>query len=145
MSNPTVQQKCDHPIVYCDGCGGGRKPLGIGVYSADCGIELSRQLDQSGTSNEAECLAAIAALEECKRRGFSRIRLLSDSQLVVNWANGVYAQRCRTAKRHIPKLQRLLREVEATIEWIPGRLNFADSYSRNLQERGIENADQQPC
>lgn len=121
----------DHfPVVYCDGCGGGGKRLAIGVYSADCGIEIGRQLDNFGTSNEAECLAVIAALEECKTKGITRIRLLSDSLLIVNWANGHWKQRCRTAELYVPRIQQLMSEVGAQIQWIPGKRNLADQYSR---------------
>lgn len=128
------------PKVYCDGCGGGpRKPLSIGVYSAECGIEISWRTDQYGTSNEAECLAAIAALEECKRRGISGIRLLSDSKLVVGWGNGRYGSgpyglKSRTARKYVPCLRQLLGEVEATIEWISGETNLADRCSRRRHQ-----------
>ncbi len=121
------------PKVYCDGCCEPGQPLGIGVFSAECGIEISLQLDQPGTNNVAECLGAITALQECKKRGITGIRLLSDSQLVVCWATGEYALKSRTARRYVPEIRRLLAEVEATIEWIPGSENRADKYSRNQQ------------
>jgi hypothetical protein len=35
------------PNVYCDGACEPGQPLGIGVFSADCGIEISLQLDES--------------------------------------------------------------------------------------------------
>lgn len=128
------QAREDHerrPKVYCDGCCEPNQPLGIGVYSADCGIEISLQLDQPGTNNVAECLGAITALEECKKRGIKGIRLLSDSQLVVFWTTGDYALKSHTAQKYVPEIRRLLTEVEATIEWIPGSKNLADKYSRN--------------
>lgn len=117
--------------VYCDGFYEPGQPLGIGVFSADCGIEISLQLYQSGTNNVAECLGAITALEECKKRGITGIRLLCDSQLVVYWTTGRYAQKSHTAQTYVPKIRQLLSEVGGTIEWIPGSKNLADKYSRS--------------
>jgi ribonuclease HI len=119
------------PKVYCDGCCEPGESLGIGVYSKDCGIEINFQIAQPGTSNVAECLGVITALKECKKRGITGIRLLSDSQLVVNWATGRYAQKSQTAQLYVPIIHELLSEVRASIEWIPGSQNLADKYSRN--------------
>jgi ribonuclease HI len=122
------------PKVYCDGACEPGQPLGIGVFSADCGIEISLQVDQRGTNNVAECLGAITALEECKKRGILGIRLLSDSRLVVYWTRGNYAMKSATARRYVPTIRRLLSEVGGVIEWIPGSQNLADKYSRGLQD-----------
>jgi hypothetical protein len=103
--------------------------MGIGVYS-DCGIELSRRVDMFGTNNVAECLAAVAALEEAKRRNMTDFVLCCDSQLVVCWANGDYALKSRTARQYVPRIRQLLAVCKATIQWVPGEQNLADSYSR---------------
>lgn len=131
--NP-CQGREPRPQVYCDGFYAPGQPLGIGVFSADVGIEISRQIDQPGTNNVAECLGAITALEECKTRGITGIRLLCDSQLVVYWTTGRYAWRSRTAHNYVPTIRRLLAEIGATIEWIPGKQNLADKYSRGLHD-----------
>jgi ribonuclease HI len=89
---------------------------------------------ERGTNNVAECLAAITALEECKKRGITGIRLLSDSQLVVCWTRGVYALRSATSRRYVPQIRQLLAEVGGVIKWVPGSQNLADKYSRGLQD-----------
>lgn len=121
--------------IYCDGCcePNPSSNMGIGVYS-DCGIEIARRLDQWGTNNVAECLAAIAALEEAERRGLRNILLLSDSALVVNWVRGDYALQSQTARQHVPTIRQLLQRVGGRIKWIPGTENLADRLSRQLVE-----------
>jgi ribonuclease HI len=122
-------EKYKQNSVFCDGCYQHRV-MGIGVYSEDLGIERSERLDQPGTCNVAECLAAIAALEEIKRKAIPYVTLYSDSQLVVCWTSGAYEMRSATAKKYVPTIRRLLEEARGRLAWVPGEKNPADWYSR---------------
>ncbi len=117
-------------IIYCDGC---CQPnpgtMAIGVYCDDPEIRISRVAGY-GTNNEAECLAAIAALEEAKRLGLSGIELRCDSRLVVGWARRKSKLKSKTARQCVPQIKSLLAEVGAHLTWIPGTINPADALSR---------------
>ncbi len=119
-------------IIYLDGCcePNPSNNMGIGVHSDDAEIHISERVDQYGSNNVAECLAAIRALEECRYRNLTSVRLLSDSQFLVGWIGGSYQLRSTTARTYVPKIQGLLREVDGSIGWIPGTVNLADGPSR---------------
>ena len=127
-----LTKQCAAQLVYCDGCYE-HGVIGVGVYSKDLGIGITKQLDGKGKGNAviAECLAAIAALDECIKREKTDILLLSDSMLVVNWANGRYRTKSQTARKYVPTIRDLMSQSNARIRWIPGRTNLADPYSRN--------------
>lgn len=118
-------------LTYVDGaCADG--VMGLGIYSEDLDIDLSVRLRQTGTNNVAECLAAIRACVELRRRGLFEATLLCDSQLVVNWVRGSCRMLSGTAQRYIPTLRALLLDRRSTIKWIPGSSNLADKPSRRL-------------
>jgi len=116
-------------VVYCDGCCEGGV-MGIGVYSEALGIDISKRMEQQGTSNVAECLAAIEALQEVNRQEVSGVTLCTDSELVARWVSGRYRALSATARTYVPEIRRLLEQVGGTIRWIPGSENRADANSR---------------
>lgn len=121
--------------VYCDGsCEPNPGRMGIGVYCNAPQIEISREVG-SGTNNIAECLAAIAALEEARRLHLTGFTLFSDSMLVCNWVRGVFQCRSSTAQKYVPHIRELASEMKAEMRWCPGHSNPADPLSRRQTEQ----------
>jgi len=82
-------------LAYADGaCRGNPGPMGMGVLIVNPkGNVVHKQSDAmpSGTNNQAEYLAAIAALEQAQRLGARRVELRMDSELVVRQLIGQYS------------------------------------------------------
>lgn len=117
--------------LYCDGaCEPNPGKMGIGVFCEAPKIEISAAVG-SGTNNKAECLAAIAALEEADLQNLSGFLLFSDSQLVCNWTTGSFQCRSAVAQKYVPEIRRRLDELGGKIRWCPGHLNPADALSRH--------------
>jgi ribonuclease HI len=127
------ERKVELTEVYVDGCcePNPSTNIGIGVYTDDWVISETPSPPVRGTSNVAECLAAIRALEECRRRGVKGVRLLTDSQLLTRWVNGTYQIKSATGRRYVPAIRELLAQVSGSIRWIPGKENKADAPSRH--------------
>jgi len=102
-------------VAYCDGGSRGNPgPAGFGVYIQDStGIvlaELSQYLGKR-TNNYAEYSALLAALEFALAKGHTRLRVVSDSELMVKQIKGQYRVNSpelrplfEEAKRRIPLL-----------------------------------------
>ena len=119
--------------VYCDGaCEPNPGNVYVGVYCADPRIEMARKMEVYGTNNVAECLAAIAALEECKRLNLVGVELLSDSALVIGWTRGSFEWKSATPFEYVPKIRQLLEDVQGRMLWVPGKKNLADKFSKLL-------------
>lgn len=91
---PSKAMLLDEAKIYTDG--GSRGNPG----KSACGYVISglddKVIEKSGfylgiaTNNQAEYFGFLKALERARELGISKIRLFSDSQLVVNQMNGVY-------------------------------------------------------
>jgi len=96
-------------VVYADGASRGNPgPSAIGIVLFDPeGHELHRAGRRlgSGTNNEAEYKAAVAALEAALGVGASHVELRMDSELVVRQLTGRYRVR---NPRLIPLYKRIL-------------------------------------
>ena len=90
-------------IAWIDGASRGNPgPAGIGVYIEGKGgetlSEVSEYLGDSYTNNQAEYLALVRALKECRRLGAKEVEVRSDSQLLVRQMNGRYRVRSDNIK-----------------------------------------------
>ncbi len=110
------------PVVYCDGGCLGNGTTGSEAYgSVAFPGEYPEQYEYGigRTNNEAEYLALIDALEGVRARGLKDVKVLMDSQLVVEQVSG----RWRVHKVHLRPLHQeacgLLRETGARVEWAP--------------------------
>lgn len=74
--------------------------------------ELCRYLGQT-TNNVAEYEALLMGLEEVLRLGGRRLRVQSDSQLLVRQLNGLYRVKDEKLRRLYPKALALLHQLEA--------------------------------
>lgn len=72
-----------------------------------------------GTSNVAEYRALIAGLEECLRKDVKVVRVIGDSQLVVNHVRGTWKAKNDTLIQHLSRVQNLLERFEGwSIKWV---------------------------
>lgn len=80
--------------AYCDGGSRGNPgPAGYGVYIEDAGGKVLAELSQylgKRTNNFAEYSGLLAALEFATRNGHPRLRVVSDSELMVKQMKGQY-------------------------------------------------------
>jgi ribonuclease HI len=99
--------------------------------------ELSRYLGQA-TNNVAEYEGLLMGLEALRALGKKRIRVQSDSQLMVRQLNGEYRVKDEKLKTLFQKAVTLLRQFEAyRIVHVPRELNkLAD----RLANKGIDEA-----
>lgn len=74
-------------------------------------IALSKRVGKV-TSNEAEWLAFLEALRLAKREGFSKLVVITDSQLLLKQWNGSYKVRAP----HLQKLHKKARDLAMTFE-----------------------------
>ncbi len=113
-------------VAYCDGGSRGNPgPAGFGVYIQDASGRVLAELSQylgTRTNNYAEYSALLGALEFAIAKGHKRLRVVSDSELMVKQIKGQYRVNSpelrplyEEAKRRIPQLdhfqiQHVLRE-----------------------------------
>lgn len=103
-------------IVWIDGAARGNPgPSGIGVHIEDGAggalKELSEYLGGDYTNNQAEYIALIRALEECRALKVDEIEVRSDSQLLVRQMNGRY----RVRSDNIRDLHEKARKIESDL------------------------------
>jgi len=94
----------DELVAYCDGGARGNPgPAALGVsLQAPDGTEIeaiSRYIGE-GTNNVAEYSAVLVALQRAAELGARRVRVISDSQLVVEQLNGRY----KIKRAHLQRL-----------------------------------------
>ena len=77
------------------------------------------------TNNVGEYKALIFALERAKMLGAKQVEILTDSQLVVNQVNGVWACRAKHLLPFMIKARELAQELQAIISWIPREESLA--------------------
>jgi probable phosphoglycerate mutase len=92
-----------------------------------------------GTSNEAEYLGLLAALEACVSHGVKKVRIHSDSQLVVKHVNGAYQAKKPELMKMLKMAQALLDKFEDwSLKWIPRKENkVADALVQQVLD-GVE-------
>jgi ribonuclease HI len=128
-------------LVHFDGAC--QPPRGGGVSAYGFTIEGALEHDDHGlavppgaphsTNNVAEYVAAIAALEWLRGRGFKGVVVLhGDSQLVIRQMTGEYEVRVEHLKAYHQHLRRLTEEfAEVRFVWIPRSENErADTLSK---------------
>ena len=94
--------------VYIDGASRGNPGLawiGIVIVQPSLRRKEYREFIGIATNNQAEYKAMIKALELLKAMGISRVRIFSDSQLLIRQLNGEYKVRS-------PGLKKLFHEVK---------------------------------
>jgi ribonuclease HI len=102
-------------VAYCDGGSRGNPgPAGFGVYIQDASGRVLAELSQylgARTNNYAEYSALLSALEFAIAKGHKRLRVVSDSELMVKQIKGQYRVNSpelrplyEEAKRRIPQL-----------------------------------------
>ena len=133
----TVTRKDGLFVLYADGaCRGNPGPMGMSaiVYGPDGVLERERYFSlPEGTNNQAEYLAAIAALEEAREAGAQRVELRMDSELVVRQLNGEYRVKNGSLWPLYVRAQELLTGFdEATVRHIPRAENREADRRANL-------------
>lgn len=126
--------------VFVDGAARGNPgPAGMGVvFRQEKGPILFTLKEYLGeaTNNVAEYRALLAALREAARRGFKRLRIHTDSQLMQRQLNGIY----RVRQPHLLSLyQQALRDLTGLEQYeilhVPRELN---KEADELANRAIE-------
>jgi ribonuclease HI len=139
-----MSELADEWLLMVDGAARGNPgDAGCGAVILDSNgavvKELSRYLGHA-TNNVAEYEGLLMGLEALLRLGKKRIRVQSDSQLLVRQLNGEYRVKDEKLKALFQKAMSLLRQFEAyRIVHVPRELNkLAD----RLANKGIDEAKQ---
>lgn len=98
----TTPSSTDVVTLHIDGASlGNPGPAGIGALFTDAQgatlLELHKYLGET-TNNVAEYLALVYALHEAARRGWSRLAVKTDSELLARQMNGQYKVRDATLR-----------------------------------------------
>lgn len=98
----TASSSTDTITVFIDGASlGNPGPAGIGAAFIDAQgqtlLELYKYLGET-TNNVAEYLALVYALHEARSRGWSRLAVKTDSELLTRQMNGQYKVRDATLR-----------------------------------------------
>ncbi|HRT26720.1 MAG TPA: ribonuclease HI family protein [Syntrophales bacterium] len=101
--------------LYTDGACRGNPGLGgIGVVFKDEQgniVGTIKGFIGSCTNNEAEYQALIAGLKEAVRRGYSRLSIYMDSELVVKQINGAYRVKSKNLSEYFQEVKDLLSAI----------------------------------
>lgn len=90
----------------------------------DTVVEKSGYYMGVATNNQAEYLGMIKGLERCRDLGINKIRLHSDSQLVVNQMNGFYKVKNQELAPLHQQLKQLAQSFEkVSFSYVPRELN----------------------
>jgi ribonuclease HI len=91
---PAAGPAADWIVAYCDGGSRGNPgPAGFGVYIQDgTGRVLAEESQYLGvrTNNFAEYSALLSAIQFALSHGYRRLRVISDSELIVKQMKGQY-------------------------------------------------------
>lgn len=129
-------------IANCDGGSRGNPgPAGYGVYIQDSAGDKIAELDEflgQRTNNYAEYSGLLAALEYALQHGHSRLRVISDSELMVKQIKGQYKVNSpelrplyEEAKRRIAKLESF--DIQHVLR---GKNRHADRLANLAMDRG---------
>ena len=112
----------------------GRIGIGVVIYDNEKGIvKKYSRVGQVQTSNFAEYVALIVALEEAEKLGYKKISLYSDSQLMVRQIQGLYEVSHPNILPLYKIAKSLLEEFEYTIQHISRTENYvADELSKQF-------------
>lgn len=133
----------DRLSVCSDGAARGNPgPAGIGAVARDDSgtvlVELSEYLGET-TNNVAEYYALIRALEEAEPLAFERLRIFSDSELMVNQVTGGFKVKSAALKPLLSRIKTLLtayREVQ--VEHVPREKNIeCDALANRAIDAGL--------
>jgi len=109
-------------IAYIDGAARGNPgPASIGVVLYEPDYTVLRELSETlgvATNNQAEYTALIRALEEAISLGAARIRVYSDSELIVKQVRGQYKVKDEKLKILHEKVHKLLNNIRLSISCI---------------------------
>lgn len=117
-------------------------PAAIGVVLKDHKYrdvaEVSKRIGLARNHHEAEYKALIAGLELARHHGIDRIRVFSDSALVVNTVNGDWNLQPEHLKDLCVKAGLLVKEfADIQLSWIPREMNLeADALAGRALGRG---------
>ena len=127
-------------IGYFDGLCEPKNPGGIATFGyviilEDRKIEgyglAAKPYSKDATNNVAEYTGLICLLEEMKSLGIRNPLIRGDSQLVVRQLNGEYKVKSPRILPLYVKAVKLVKELDAKIEWVPREFNSeADRLSR---------------
>lgn len=118
--------------VYTDGSATtADKPGGYGWVITINDIKLSEGSGQliSATNNDAELEASVQGLAALLKtindhpddfKELYMVSLVSDSQIVLNWANGTYRFKQEAKRPKYDQLMFLMKRLKATTRWVKG-------------------------
>lgn len=116
----------DLSFIYIDGASKGNPgDAGAGIFIED-GNKIFQYSIYIGkrTNNEAEYIAFILALEKAFELGLKRVKIFSDSELLVNQMNGKYKVRSKNIIPLIIRAQELKRNFDyVELTYIPREAN----------------------
>ncbi|XP_077252344.1 uncharacterized protein LOC143891688 [Tasmannia lanceolata] len=120
-----------HWTLHVDGSAG-KAGRGVGVvFHGPDGFtaEYALRLDFKASNNEAEYEALLAGLILATELGAGKLKVYSDSQLVVEQVNGAYEAKGLRMKRYLQKVKEKLKRMgEVEILQVPrGMNNRADA------------------
>ena len=126
--------------VYCDGAARGNPgPAGIGVVLKGRGDRVIAEVGQGigvATNNVAEYTAALEGLKRAAEMGAKKVRLRSDSRLLIEQLSGRWRVKNPTLIRLHQDIRSLLGRFDSvTFEHVPRELNRA---ADRLANRGVD-------
>ncbi|XP_077217816.1 uncharacterized protein LOC143852302 [Tasmannia lanceolata] len=127
-----------HWTLHVDGSAG-KTGRGVGVVlhgPEGFTLEYALRLDFKASNNEAEYEALLAGLSLATELGAKKLKVYSDSQLVINQVNRAYEARGLRMKRYLQKVkEKLQRMGEVEILQVPRDMNNrADALSKMASE-----------
>jgi len=132
---PTDEPTCppdaaiDRVKMFIDGASHGNPgPAAVGIVFTDMAghvlWQVSQRLDEEATNNVAEYTALREGLLRALGRGWRKVHVFSDSELLVRQMRGQYKIKNEGLRRLAPTIQRLIRQMETfTIVSIPREQN----------------------
>lgn len=109
-----VKLSSDSINVFVDGCSKGNPgKAGIGIVFLNSEGEIIEQISEhiaDTTSNQAEYIALIRALEFTKSKGFMKLSIFSDNELMVNQIKGKYKIKSEDLQNLYEKVKTLFKE-----------------------------------
>jgi len=104
----------DFITVFIDACSKGNPgKAGIGIVFLNSDGEIIEQISEhiaDTTSNQAEYIALIRALEFAKSKGFAKLSIFSDNELMVNQIKGKYKIKSSDLQGLYEKVKTLFKE-----------------------------------
>jgi len=127
--------------LYIDGASRGNPgKAAAGFVIIKNGKELVRGGKFLGikTNNEAEYFALLLGLKKCVELEIKKLKIFSDSQLLVNQIKGVYKVKNDNLKRFYKEILKILNNFEFEIEHIPREKNkIADNIANQILDDAI--------